>query len=331
MSVVVPTRDRAHRLGALLESLDAQLGIDFEVIVVDNGSLDETPELLSRKFPRLGLRSVRLERGAGAGTARNAGWRLARAPLVAFVDDDCTAEPGWLQALVTAHRRQPAAVVQGRTDPEPDELHKLGAFSRTQHVMGLGPHFQTCNIAYPRELLERLGGFDEDLRYTGEDTDLAWRAREAGSEATFEDGARVRHAVHSLGAAALVRRSQGWADTVAVVKRHPELRRHYTMSVFWKPTHAWLPVALAGFALERRRRAFGLLAVPWVVHTLPRYGALRESEPEGGWSVPPPPGNGPNPRGRIRALLELPARLAVDVTEMAALARGSARYRTFFL
>src|SRR5437870_4291060 len=86
VSVVIPTHNRARRLGATLASMRAQTlpGDAFEVIVVDDGSTDETPAMLASEEARgdLQLRPVRLTGAGGAGGARNQGWRLARAPLV---------------------------------------------------------------------------------------------------------------------------------------------------------------------------------------------------------------------------------------------------------
>src|SRR5688572_297385 len=99
VSVVIPTHNRAGRLAAQLESLRAQTTRDFEVIVVDDGSRDGTPEVLAAQIARGGfdLRAIRHDAPQGPATARNAGWQAARAPLVAFTDDDCISHPGWLE------------------------------------------------------------------------------------------------------------------------------------------------------------------------------------------------------------------------------------------
>ena len=137
----------------------------------------------------------------GPARARNDGWRLAAAPLVAFIDDDCEATPTWLERLSAAASAAPGAVVQGRTRPNPRELEAAGPFSVTRDVDGSGARwFETCNIAYPREVLERLEGFDESFpEPLGEDTDLGWRALGAGGRRVFVDDAVVDHAVEDLG------------------------------------------------------------------------------------------------------------------------------------
>ena len=90
----------------------------FEVVVVDDASTDDTPILLAEieRSTELHLRVVRQKVNGGPAAARNAGWRVARADLVAFVDDDCTPEAGWLAALERAFARNDRlGVVQGRT------------------------------------------------------------------------------------------------------------------------------------------------------------------------------------------------------------------------
>src|SRR3954453_18710822 len=73
------------------------------------------------------LRVIRPDPGGGPAAARNEGWRAARAPLVAFTDDDCQARPGWLEAGLRAARENPGAFVQGPTEPIPEGYPTYGA------------------------------------------------------------------------------------------------------------------------------------------------------------------------------------------------------------
>ena len=107
-------------------------------------------------------------------------WRATQAPLIAFTDDDCEAEPEWLATILAAAVGNPGAVIQGPTHANPRELDQLGPFARTQRIETPNHWFQTCNIAYPRDLLERLDGFDERFTSAGEDVDLGWRATAPG-------------------------------------------------------------------------------------------------------------------------------------------------------
>lgn len=308
VDVVVSTRDRATRLHALLEALVVQeVGLQaFTVTVVDNGSRDATAEVLAQaaRDGHLDLRVVRRARGDGPAHGRDAGWRAGSAALVAFTDDDCRPEPGWLGALLEAARARPTALLAGRTDPDPADLHRLSPTARTQTVHAAGPWFPTCNIAYPRALLERLDGFDLRYGWGGEDTDLAWRARAAGTPVVYVEGARVLHAVEDLGALGALRLAGRWSGAMRVFAAHPALRRealHH--GVFWRRAHRDLLLAAAGVALAPRLPPAVALTVPWL------YGARRRLWLSGGGAR------------------HLPLLLAIDAAEVAAVVRGGVRYR----
>lgn len=312
LSVVVATHNRADRLEALLESLKGQSlpRERFEVVAIDDCSSDATAELLEREAAagELVLSVRRRELREGPAAARNDGWRAARAPVVAFTDDDCLADAGWLDALLRAAAEHPGAVVQGRTDPNPAELHLLGPFSRTLSVHEAGPYFQTCNILYPRDLLERLGGFDAST-YSGpggEDTDLAWRAIEEGAQVAFAPQARVFHAVARLGPVGKLRVAARWSETMRTFADHPALRRQQlTYNLFWKGSHYLLVRALLALLLPRRLNPLRRwLAYPYLRHLLER------GQVEGG---------GP---------LLAPYFLVHDLVELVAVMRGALRYRT---
>jgi GT2 family glycosyltransferase len=314
IAVVVPSHDRPLRLRWLLNALEEQTlpRERFEVVVAHDSNGPETEELL-RTHP-LAPRAIEFAPGPGPAAKRNAGWRAATAPLIAFTDDDCRPPPVWLERALDAARSFPGAIVQGATIPDPDEEHLVRAAPHvdTQRIIPPTPWAQTSNIVYPRELLDRVGGFDETFPLAaGEDTDLAIRAAEAGADYVGARDVVTFHAVHAVTLPQLVRARWRWQHLAYLVKRQPGVRAHFPMWVFWKRTHVWLPLAIAGALLRRRRPGAGLLALPWVIHTLPDRGA--------------------GPRGRVRALSELPARAVVDGAEMAALARGSLRWRTFFL
>ena len=280
--VIATTRARERRLRALLDSLAGQ---DVEVVVEEDVN------------------------GRGPAAVRNEGWRRATSSLVCFLDDDVVVEPGWADAFSAAHREHPGAVLQGRTEPNPAEAHLQDAFSRSKSITACDWNYATCNIAYPRELLERLGGFDEGYSFAAaEDTDLGWRARESGAPTEFVDGARAYHAVQRYGVLALVRRMRIKVDVARVTKRHPGLRHHYHRQVFWKRSHERLLLALAAAILARRTSGASLLlAIP--------YAALYRSQ-HGSW-----PGT----------VASLPGHVAVDAAETAAVAAGAARQRTLII
>jgi GT2 family glycosyltransferase len=319
ITVVIPSRDRALRLRWLLNALEEQ-SLDrgrFEVIVCHDSRGPDTEELL-RTHPLAAhgvLRHRALEPGTrSAGYKRNLGWRSARSPLIAFTDDDCRPPPDWLALALDAARRHPGAIVQGATSPDPDELEIAlrAPHARTQAIDPPSVWAQTCNIVYPRELLERLDGFDEQIE-SGEDTDVALRGIAAGASFCAAPELVNYHSVHVSGLPALLRTLPRWEFIPWLVKRHPELRRECSAGLFWHETHGWMLLAIAGLALSlvSRRPAAAALAAPWAVRAAPSYGS--------------------GPRGRLRAFLELPGRAVVDLAELAVLARGSARHRSLVL
>lgn len=260
VSVVVATHNRSARLRGLLDSLRRQSAghPPFELIVVDDASSDDTPALLERELAtgQLSLRVLRRGSGGGPGAARNEGWRAATAPLVAFIDDDCIASERWLEEGLRCCQAHPGAIVQGRVDPIPEESALETPFTRTLRIHAAGPYYQTCNIFYPRELLEQLGGFDETFTMPGgEDTDLAWRAITGGTPTAFGETARAYHAVNRIGPLGRLRVAAHWWESMLVYKRYPELRRIvFTKGIFWKPWHYALFRVLVACLLPRRLR-----------------------------------------------------------------------------
>jgi GT2 family glycosyltransferase len=167
-----------------------------EFIVVDDGSPDDTAGVLARSaLP--GLVAVRQD-NAGAAAARNRGWRLARAEVVAFTDDDCVPETGWLVEIVAAFRDDKVDAVGARVEPLVPGL--LAEFVQAERLVGHGgtpddvKYLVTANAAYRRSVLEALDGFDDEFPgAAGEDTDLTMRAREHGYQLVLLDGAKIAH------------------------------------------------------------------------------------------------------------------------------------------
>ena len=123
VSVVIPTYERAARLPGLVAALEAQsLPLrDFDVIVSDDGSRDDTQAVLAdlAARTRLALHVVNNPTNRGPGRARNLAWRSSEAPIIAFTDDDCLPDPGWLEAGLARLENTSVGIVQGRTLPDP--------------------------------------------------------------------------------------------------------------------------------------------------------------------------------------------------------------------
>jgi glycosyltransferase involved in cell wall biosynthesis len=321
LSVVVPSHDRPLRLRWLLNALEEQTldHSQWEVIVAHDSSGPETEELL-RAHPLAAagvLRHLTFAPGPGPAQKRNAAWRAARADLIAFTDDDCRPPAEWAAGALAAASASPGAIVQGTTRVDPDELVvKLHApYARSQEVTPPVPWAQTCNIVYPRSVLEACDGFDETLPLAaGEDTDLAVRARALGTPYVAAPEVVTYHAVEAVTLPARMKEVWRWQHLPFVTRRHPEMRKELAgRGYFWKPSHARVPfLLLAAAALVRRRPLLAaLLVLPWAIESMPSYG--------------------PSLRGRLRAITELPSHAAIDLVEFAALARGSVRHRSLVL
>jgi GT2 family glycosyltransferase len=288
ISVVIPTYNRWDRLLDCLEALSVDFSAESsenflseaEVIVVSDGGDREHMPDLGRFEASLALRVIHAEH-AGPGAARNQGLAAARGRLVAFTDDDCLPQPGWLRAFVDASMRHPDAGLGGRTvNGLPDNVYSEAA----QMVLDLVEmdqvrrnypafFFASNNIAFPTGKLHALGGFDPDYR-TSEDRELCRRWRRQGWELVKVEGARVAHAP-------MLDFRSFWAK----ISHYGEgaARFHKDPSEGWRKTLAWhlrMP-ALAWLYLRtnRPRRPLALigLLMLWEVANLHGFvkGALR--------------------------------------------------------
>jgi GT2 family glycosyltransferase len=259
VSVVVPTHNRREDLARCLAALRAQrTERTHEIVVVDDGS--EPPLRADEVAPARLLRTA----GGNPGAARNAGIADARGAIVAFTDDDTEPAPGWLEAAA-AHleANQDGVAVHGPVDSPPWD--PLAGHSIELQQPGA---YYTCNIAYRREALERLGGFSGALdTYHGEDVDLGFRALKLGAIGWAPAMAVVHHP-RALTLGEIVRRGRFAPNEIVVFRRHAEHYRHarrlppYAFP-YANIAYVWggqLARELPGLALRPRRLA-RLLAI----------------------------------------------------------------------
>ena len=312
VSVVCATFNRPEAVARLLDALAGQdLDGRFEVLLSDDGSPSAVLERLRSLVASspLDVRLLENGRNRGACAARNAGWRAASAPSIAFTDDDCRPDPSWLRHGLAA--LETSDVVVGAVRPDPDQLRHAGPWARTLRVED-ARYFQTANVLYRRDDLDQVGGFDERFVHGGEDTDLGMRVVALGRRAVFDPHAAVVHDVREESAWSLAWISaRRWRDLPLVVKCHPQLRvtaayRRW----FWKRSHPPALVALLGLLIGPFALPGSLLVAPYLWERLVRHPPARA------W------------RRRLRLL---PGAFLVDVAEVVACVRGSARHRTLLL
>lgn len=204
LSVVIPTYSRRESLHRCLDSLTAQVDPPpFEVIVVDDGSTDDTVEMLARYRPRYPLQVLSRER-AGPAAARNLGAAEAKGEYLLFIDDDVVAHPRLLAVHLYTHRAEPKAVTLGPMMPPVGE--RLPSWVRwEQEVLdkqykamleGLwGPtprQFYTANASLARRHFQSAGGFDPSYK-RAEDVELGYRLLDLGLRFVFQPDAVVTH------------------------------------------------------------------------------------------------------------------------------------------
>ena len=192
ISVVTTVCNEEAHLSQLLDSLLVQEP-PFEILLVDSESRDGTLDLAEAYAQAHPLILRVVERSGSRGIGRNAGVALARGEFVAFIDGDCFADSQWLHRLREALRSTP--IVAGRTitvgKPRYGQLERVELYQSGYDVT-----FPSCNLAYRRDLFNRLGGFDARF-ITAEDIDLNLRAVLSGATITYLPDAIVYHHVRA--------------------------------------------------------------------------------------------------------------------------------------
>jgi glycosyltransferase involved in cell wall biosynthesis len=216
VSIAICTYNNARKLEAVLESLRGLICppvLEYEVLVVDNNSRDETRGVVEKYRGIWGQRLRYIFEGApGLSHARNRALKEAAGDIVSYIDDDVKVDPGWLSAVATAFEEYSAAVVGGKSYliyPAQRPAWLAGEYESLlskldygdQVIVGLDKDLFGLNFSVRKELVVRLGGFDTSLgrcRHSlcsGEESDLLHRIRETGGLAVYEPRAVVGHVV----------------------------------------------------------------------------------------------------------------------------------------
>ncbi len=194
-----------------LDSLKEQTYKNFEILIIDNGSVDDSVNSVEADYPQLNLRIKRLDKNTGFAYANNFGAQMARGEWLALLNADAFPEPDWLENLMAAASQYPNASFSSRqiqaNNPEfldgEGDLYRITGFAKRRSYNtpvysadeNLVEIFSPCAAAalYPRQAFLDAGGFDEDFFSYYEDVDLGFRLRLYGLASYYVPHAVVHH------------------------------------------------------------------------------------------------------------------------------------------
>ena len=166
VDVVIPTFRRPEHLDRCLKALESQSVSPASIEVVDDSDEDRGPAF-----------------------SRNIGWKKGSASIVAFTDDDCVPSSNWIESILKEFEVEGVDAIEGSVTTEDGGV----LLSMDPHPKDRWNRFKTANMAYRREVLEEIGGFDERYFIHREDTDIAWRAISSGFSISWAPECIVHH------------------------------------------------------------------------------------------------------------------------------------------
>jgi O-antigen biosynthesis protein len=224
VSVVVCAYNAERTMEACLASLEVLNYPNYEVIVVNDGSKDRTLAIAE------GFHYCRVisQENRGLSVARNVGAAAADGEIVAYTDSDCVADPDWLTYLVARMEEGGLAACGGPNFPPPEDALVPAAVAVSPggptHVLisdEVAEHIAGCNMAFRRDALLALGGFDPRYRAAGDDVDICWRFQDAGHTIGFSPAAIVWHFRRNT-VRAYLNQQRGYGKAEALVyAKHP--------------------------------------------------------------------------------------------------------------
>ncbi len=287
VSVVIPAFNSAATIEGCLAALDEQTVVPGEVIVVDDGSTDSTPEIARR----MGAEVITQNRG-GAGAARNRGAKAARGALLLFTDADCAPVGDWVERLVETLDDDGVVAARGvTTSAQPEPAARFAQLEYDEKYRELARHERvelvaTYSAAYRSEEFWRFGGFDQGFQgATSEDQELSFRIADAGLRIAFVPNAAVRHHHHTSLRAYVRRKFRIGYAKARIGRHHPDklIQDTYTpLGLKLQVGFAGLVVLGLGVAPVHRGglRLAGAGAVGFATSAIPflRFGRSREPE-----------------------------------------------------
>jgi GT2 family glycosyltransferase len=277
-SIIIINWNGAAHLPVCLNALRAQTVSDFEIIVADNASHDESLPLLARDYPE--VKVVALSKNLGFAGGNNAGIRAARGDIIILLNNDTEVDPHWLEEILAAFERHPAAgfvASKMKLFDRRDTFHTAGDFYRLDGIPGnrgvweidRGQYdreeyvFSACggSAAYRKSMLDQIGLLDEDFFYSCEDIDLAWRAQLAGWKCIYAPQAVVYHKLSATGGGKTASFYDGRNFIYVIAKDYPSsLWKKYRGAIIRKQWSLFAEALRAWRGEAARARMGGMLS-----------------------------------------------------------------------
>ncbi len=297
VSIIIPNWNGRHHLDVCLSSLRSQSFEDVEVILVDNGSSDDSVAYVRLNFPE--VRVISLTRNLGFTGACNAGYAKARGEFIILLNNDTEADENWLTAIVSAFEENVevgSIASKILLFDKRDHFHTAGDYYRLDGIPGnrgvwqmdCGQYdrpeyvFSACGAAaaYRRTMLEQIGFLDERFYFSCEDVDLGWRSHLAGWQVLYVPTAVVYHKLKATGGDLTASYYDGRNHLYLIWKNYPGalLRRHWRsilaaqLQISWEAIGAW-----RGAAARARLRG-QLAGLIGIFKFWPERRRLRESK-----------------------------------------------------
>ncbi len=249
ISVIVCSYNGASTLDNCLASLVELNYPDYEIVLVDDGSTDRTPEIAAKYASR--IVSIR-QKNMGLSYARNVGARAASGEVIAYTDGDCMADPDWLYFLAGTLLSGDYAGVGGPniSPPAADTIQACvsAAPGGPSHVLltdTVAEHIPGCNMAFWKWAFDLVGGFDPFYRKAGDDVDFCWRLQQAGGAIAFSPAAIVWH-YRRFTLSAFKKQQEGYGEAESMLRFQHLIFFGPTGTAQWKgniygvPRFTWL-------------------------------------------------------------------------------------------
>jgi glycosyltransferase involved in cell wall biosynthesis len=269
VTVLLPTYNRERLLREAIESLFEQT-LDpkhFVVLVIDNCSTDNTQAMIAELQAEAPFEIIyrRMEKNGGCFRSMNLGMEWSPTEIVASLDSECWVHPEWLKRGLASFEGGDVAFVGGFIADKPGQ--PINFFSlRNGALQTENPFYPSGNCFYRKSIVEKMGGFDENLGFGDmgtspigcADSDLAWRIIEAGYKHVYRSDLIVYHEVNTIKPVAWLKAHWRMVSIPALIAKHPGLRGYLKWGLFFIPDNRFFYLMLLALVL-------GAVVSPWAL------------------------------------------------------------------